>query len=429
MKKIALLVVIAVAMVASPLFAGGGGDNGKKGGTVRVLGVWGGQELDVFKESIKSFEEKTGIKIEFESTRDIDAILTTRVAGGNPPDVAILPGPGKMIELAKTGKLVEVGKLMDPKEFDKNFNAGWKDLGTVDGKLYGLFMKAAIKGLVWYNPKTLKTLGIEAPKTWDEMLATGKKIQAAGLSPWSIGIESGAASGWTGTDWLENIFLRVNGPQKYKDWYEGKLSWTSPEVKKVWQTWGQVVADAGMAYGGKQYINSTNFGNAPQPLFQNPPKAVFHQQASFIQGFIMDQFAGLKPTVDFDFAGFPAIDAKYSKAVEGAADVVVALRDKPEVRQFLAYLVSAESQAFWATGTGGLATNKNVSLVFYKDDLTKRAADILNKSEIVVFDASDMMKSEMNAAFWKGVVDYVNNPADLDRILADLEKVRLSVYK
>jgi len=221
----------------------------------------------------------------------------------------------------------------------------------------------------------------------------------------------------------------VNGPDKYREWYEGKLSWTSPEVKKVWEIWGQIVADQKMIYGGSAYVNSTNFGNAAAPLFSQPPQALLHQQASFIQGFITDQFPTLKPVQDFDFVAFPSIDARYSKAVEAAADVVGVFRDTPEIRQFVNYLASAEAQAFWAAGTGALATNKNVSLVFYSDPLTKRAADILNKSEIVVFDASDMMKPEMNAAFWSAVVSYIDNPKQLDSILAGLEKVRKDVYK
>jgi alpha-glucoside transport system substrate-binding protein len=261
------------------------------------------------------------------------------------------------------------------------------------------------------------------------MIATSKKIAASGTAPWSVGIESGSASGWVATDWLENIFLRLNGPDKYRDWYQGKLAWTSPEVKKAWQYFGQIVADPAMAYGGGAYINATNFGNAPAPLFQNPPKAYFHMQASFIQSFIMDQFPGSKPAVDFDFFGFPSIDAKYAKAVEGGADIVAVFKDSPQVRAYMAYFASAEAQSYWAAGTGALATNRNVSLVFYPDALTKRAADILNKSEIVVFDASDMMPSEMNAAFWKGTVDFVAEPAKLDQILAGLDKVRASAYK
>lgn len=424
MKK-NLAIVVVLMLCGAMLFAA----PAKK---ITVLGVWGGQELDVFNAMCKAFTDKTGIQVDFEGTRDLDAVITTRVEAGNPPDVAGLTGPGKMIELANKGKLADLSKILDMNAFSKNYAQGWKDLGSVNGKLYGIFMKAAVKGLVWYNPKAMKAAGLEEPKngwTWDDMLAASAKIQAMGKTPWAVGIESGSASGWVGTDWIENIFLRQNGPQMYKDWYEGKVSWTSPEMKKAWQTFGQIVADPKMAYGGAAYINSTNFGNAAAPLFQEPPQAYFHMQASFIQSFIMNQFPNAKPVTDFNFVGFPSINAKYSKAMEVAADLFVAFRSTPEVKEFMNYIASAEAQAFWAAGTGGLGTNRNVALTFYPDALTKRAASLLNDTEIVVFDASDMMKPEMNNAFWSAVVSYVNKPSDLDSILANLEKVRKDAYK
>lgn len=423
MKK-GTMFLVALLLCLVPAFSQ------KIGGTVKVLGVWGGQELDVFQDALKPFTDRTGIKVDFEGTRDIDAVLTARVKGNNPPDIAVVTGPGQMIQLGKSGKLADLSKVLTMADYDKNFAQGWKDLGTVDGKLYGLFLKAAVKGLIWYNPKTFQAQGIKAPPAaWDELLVLSKKLADGGLAPWSVGIESGAASGWAGTDWLEDIFLRMNGPKVYQDWYNGKLAWTSPEVKKVWLEWGKIVADPSMAYGGKQYINATNFGAAGNPLFASPAKAAFHHQASFIQSFFVDQNPGVKPGVDFDFFGFPAINPQFAKAVEGAADICVVMKNSPQVQALMNYMASAEFQAFWAAGTGALATNKNVSLVFYPDALTKRAADILNKAEIVVFDASDMMKPEMNAAFWRGVVDYVNKPADLDSILTGLEKVRADVYK
>jgi len=424
MKK-RLLVALAVLLATSMVFAA----PAKK---ITVLGVWGGQELDVFNAMCKAFTDNTGIEVQFEGTRDLDAVITTRVEAGNPPDVCGLTGPGKMNELAAKGKLVDLSKILDMAAFNKNYSQGWKDLGTVNGTLYGIFMKAAVKGLVWYNPKALNAAGFDVPKndwTWDDMLTESSKIEATGKAPWSVGVESGSASGWVGTDWIENIFLRQNGPQMYKNWYEGKLSWTSPEMKKAWQTFGQIVADPKMAYGGAAYINSTNFGNAAAPLFMNPPQAFFHMQASFIQSFITNQFPEAKPVTDFNFVGFPSINLKYSKAMEVAADLFVAFRPTPEVKEFMNYLASAEAQSFWAAGTGGLGTNKNVALTFYPDALTKRAASLLNNTEIVVFDASDMMKPEMNNAFWSAIVSYINNPSSLDAILANLEKVRKDAYK
>lgn len=422
---LALIALLALNAVA----AMGGRDRGSTQNSISVLAVWGGQEAEVFTRDIAAeFTRRTGIQVLFEGTRDINAVLTSRVQAGNPPDIAILPNPGTMMELAKEGRLVELGATMNMAEFRKNFSQGWIDLGTVNGKLYGLYLKAAIKGLVWYNPRTVAQLGIALPRTWDEMIAVSRRAAAAGIAPWAVGIESGAASGWVGTDWIENIFLRLHGPAKYRDWYEGRLAWTSPEVRRAFEFFGQVVADPAMAHGGKNFILSTNFGTAHAPLFQRPPRALFHHQASFIQGFIKEQFPELVAGQDFAFFGFPSIDPRFAKSVAGAGDCVVAFRASPQVASFLEFMASADGQRLWAP-TGALSTNRNVPLSAYADPLTREAAKILNESEIVVFDASDMMPPAMNEAFWAGIVSYVSDPGSLGRILADLERVRADSYR
>jgi len=427
----ATVVVITALLLLIPgqectLYAAG--EKVPVGGTVTVLAVWGGQELDVFNEMVKPFEEQTGIRVQYEGSRDINAILTTRVQAGNPPDIAVLPGPGKMAEFARAGNLVNLEGVLDMEQIRKDYAEGWLEMGTVDGKLVGMFMKVAIKGLVWYNPRALENEGIEIPSNSDQMRAISQNLANRGKNPWSIGLESGAASGWVGTDWLENIFLRMHGPERYKDWYEGRLSWTSREMKSVWETWGQIVNSPGMVYGGKQYMLSTNFGQAAAPLFYDPPQAYFHMQASFIQSFILDQFPDLKPGEDFNFFGFPVIEQKYSKAIEAGGDLVGVFKDTPQARSFIRYLTTPEAQSYWTSGTGALSANRNVSLVFYPDVLSKEAANILQKAEMVVFDASDMMPGEMNNAFWSAIMSYVENPSNLDSILSQLERVRMRAY-
>jgi len=425
---LAALLVAPLAMAGGAQEKAGGMAPAMTGGTVTVLAVWGGQELEVFREMVKPFEARTGIKVQYEGTRDIDAVLTTRVEAGNPPDVAALPGPGKMAELARAGKLVDLNGVLDMQQIRKDYAQGWLDMGTVDGKLAGVFLKAAIKGLVWYNPKALQAAGVSLPATWDQLLATSRKLADSGTTPWAIGLESGAASGWVGTDWIENIFLRLHGPDKYRQWYEGKLAWTSPEVRQAWETWGRIVADPRMVYGGKPYVLSTNFGQAAEALFRSPPGAYFHQQASFLQSFIQEQFPALKPGEDFRFFGFPPIKPEYARAVEAGGDLVGLFRDTPQAREFIKYLATAEAQAFWTSGTGAMSANRNVSLVFYPDVLSKASAEILQKAEQVVFDASDMMPGRMNSEFWSAVLSYVENPAALDSILAGLERVRQEAY-
>ncbi len=430
MKRIP--VVLALVLLTAMLgFAGGtkeGASGAGLGGSVSVLAVWGGQELDIFNAMVKPFTDRTGTKVEYEGTRDLDAVLTTRVAAGNPPDLAGLPNPGKMAELARQGKLVDLSGVLDMAQMRKSYAQSWLDLGSVDGKLVDIFAKASLKGLVWYSPKNLKAAGLSIPTTFDQLMSTAMTISGRGVSPWSVGVESGAASGWVGTDWLENIFLRMYGPEKYKAWYQGKLAWTSSEVKTAWQTWGKIVADPRLIYGGSQYVMSTNFGQAFIPVFQDPPKAYFHFQATFIQSFIQKQFPNLKPGDDFNFFGFPSIDPKYAKAVETAGDLFGMFKKTPQSSALTQYLTTAQAQDFWVKAADGISPNRDVPLSDYPDPLSHNAAQILTSADIAVFDASDMMPGKMNTAFWSAIMSYLADPGSLDSILAGLEKVRQEAY-
>lgn len=400
----------------------------KLGGSVSVLGTWGGNELESFMAMVKPFEEQTGVKVEFEGTRDLNAVLTTRVQGGNPPDVAGLPGPGQMAEFARAGKLVDLSGVLDMAAMKEQYAEDWLKLGQVDGKQVGIFIKSALKGLIWYNVKEFKKAGYQIPKTWDELIALSKKIAETGVTPWSIGLESGAASGWPATDWLEDIVLRQAGPEVYDRWYQGKIKWTSPEIKKAWQTWGEIVADPKMVLGGKQGMLATNFGDAANPLFTTPPKAYLHHQASFITDFIVKANPNLKPVEDFNLFPFPDIDPKYAGAVEAAGDLFGMFKDTPQARALMKYLTTPEAQAIWVKRGGALSPNKKIGDV-YPDPLAKLMGESLTSAKIVRFDASDLMPEAMNNAFWKATLDYVNNPADLDNILAGLDKVQADAYK
>src|SRR5262249_11236902 len=143
----------------------------------------------------------TGVKVEFEGTRDFNAVLTTRVNGGNPPDIASPPSVSQVAEWAKAGKLVDLTNIVDVAQLKSDDGQSWVDLGTSEGKLVTIFTWSAVKGPIWYNPKTYD--GPKPPKTWDELQAWAEKKAASGQTPWCVGVESGAASGWAGTDWIE----------------------------------------------------------------------------------------------------------------------------------------------------------------------------------------------------------------------------------
>ena len=388
------------------------------GQEVTVIGTWGGSEQEAFLAMVKPWEEQTGARVKYTGTRDLNTVLTTGVASGVLPDLAGLPGPGQMAEWADS--LVDLTGVLDVPTYESETAAPLVELGTVNGKLVGVFIKSAVKGLIWYSPKTIDLSG-GAPATWDDLQALIASNKDKATNAWCVGVESGAASGWPGTDWIEDIVLRQAGPDVYNQWWQGQVKWTDPAIKGAFETFGTVVADA---YGGGTGVNATNFEVGGDPLFASPPGCLFHHQASFITG--LGAFKTAAAGTDYDFFPFPDIDAQYTGAVEGAGDLFGMFHDTPAAKSLMAYLVTAPAQDIWVALGGALSANKNATS--YPDDISKRSAEALLNAKIFVFDASDLMPTAMNSAFWSGIVDYVGNPGQLDSILADLDSIQADAY-
>lgn len=413
-----LVSVLLAGIFCTPAFAGK---------TVTVLGTWGGAERDAFMKMVEPFEAATGIKVEFTGTRDLRTILTTRVAAGNPPDVSVIPNPGQMQEFAEMGALVDLSEFMDIGKLQDEYSKTWIDLGSYEGKLYSIFISADLKSLIWYNPKAFASAGYQIPQTWDELMTLSDKMVAQGKTPWSIGLESGAGSGWPGTDWIEDIMLRTVKPEIYDKWVNHEISWTDSAVKRAWEIFGQIARNEKYVYGAAATVLTTNFGEAPNVLFTSPPRAYMHKQATFIKSFILNYDPTLKPGEDFSFFPFPSIDQEYGTPALGGADMFAVFNNTPEAQALIRYLATAGAQEIWVAQVGKLSVNRRVNPNIYPDDLTREAAQILASAQIFRFDASDMMLAAVAGSFWRGILDYVGGE-DLDSVLKRIEETAVDAY-
>jgi alpha-glucoside transport system substrate-binding protein len=391
---------------------------GQIGGSVSVIGTWGGAEQDAFLEMIAPFEAETGITVEYTGTRDLNAVLTTGVASGILPDLAGLPGPGQMREFATRGALKPLDDVLDIEAYKAETSPGFVDLGTVDGQVYGVFIKAAVKGLIWYNPNVY-TAG--EPSSWDDLWAKAESATSGDTAAWCVGLENAAASGWPATDWIEDLVLRQSGPDIYDAWVDGTHPWSSPEIKSAFEAFGDVI-DA--SHGGPGYVLNTSFGAAANPMFADPPGCLFHHQASFITSFFQDE--GGAAEGDYDFFPMPDINPSFTGATTGAGDLFGMFNDTPQARALMAYLVTAEAQSIWV-GIGGALSGNN-TVTNYPDEVSARSAEILANATVFRFDGSDLMPEAMNSAFWTAMLDFTQDQSRLDSILAGLDEVQATAY-
>ena len=390
---------------------------GQLGGIVHVVGSWDGTEEDAFMAMVRPFEQQSGVTVQYVGTRDLNGMLWEGVAKGHPPDVAGLPGPGQMAEFARHGALKDVGNVIDLGDYKLDTVPTFIDLGTVDGRLVGVFIKATLKGLIWYNPSVYTQ---EPPATWDDLQTSASRALRPGTSIWCVALESESTSGWPGTDWIEDIVLRQSGPSVYDDWVSGRLPWTSPEIRTGFDTFGSVVENAN---GGSALELTTKFQDGGNGLFHSPPTCLFHHQATFMTQFFKSE-AGAH-VGEYDFFPFPQIDPRYANSVTGGGDLFGMFNDTPQARALMRYLITPEAQSIWVKRGGALSVNTRVT--DYPDDISRRAAQVLTSADRFRFDGSDLMPEQMNEAFLQGILDYVRDPNTLDDVLERLDATQREI--
>jgi alpha-glucoside transport system substrate-binding protein len=419
MKKTRIALLLIVLLLSTGyVFAGGEQEPMEEAPEVTIFTAAGEEQMRVFEANFAGFEERTGIDVLVEGSPDFETLAVVRSEAGDPYDILNFPQPGLMADMASDGYLVDLGQFLSMSDLKASYSQSWIDLGTVNGKVYGVWHGADVKSLVWYPKKAFEAAGYKIPTTWDELIALSDRIVADGDVPWAIGIESGGATGWPATDWLEDFMLRTTSPENYDKWTRGELKFDSPEVRKALSYLNKIWGNPDYVLGGTTAILTTNFGDAPLPLFDDPPSAFLHRQASFIPNFFPE---GTVVGEDVDYFYFPPIDPKYGKPVLGSGNLVSLAKDTEAGREVIEFMITPESVEAEVKAGNVVAPIKNVPLSWYPTDTQRGYAEILNNADTFRFDGSDLMPGAVGAgSFWTGMVDLVSGE-DTDKVLKAID--------
>ncbi|HSJ54055.1 MAG TPA: ABC transporter substrate-binding protein, partial [Anaerolineae bacterium] len=375
------------------------------GTTVVVDGPFTDPDDVRFNESMVAFEEATGIDVQYIGDKEFEARISIAVDAGDPPDIADFPQPGAVANFARQGHLVDPTTWITEEWLQQQYNQSWLDMGMVDGPdgepvVGGVWHRFNGKSLVWYPKDDFDAAGYEVPETWDDLLALTQTIADDGDPAWCIGIESQAATGWPATDWTEEMVLRTTSLENYDAWVAGELPFSSPEVKTAIETWSEIWFNPDYVFGGTDGIVSTYFGDAPAPMFEDPPGCWLHKQGNFITGFFPE---GSQAGVDFDFFYLPPVDEAYGKPFLVAGDMMTMFNDRPEVRALMEYFTTPESASGWLQNGGALAAHLTATPEMYGVELERGIAELVAEATSFRFDASDLMPAQVGSgSFWTG---------------------------
>ncbi len=415
---------------------GGGGGSSDGGGTagaggsepgdgkVDVFGAFTGAEQKAFEASLKTFESDSDIDVTYNGSSDFTTFISSRLRGGDAPDIALYPQPGILLDAAADGDVVPIDEFLDKGSLENTLIPGFLDAVTDDeDTVFGAPMRMAIKSIVWVPKKAWASGGYEEPKTFQELLKLSDQIKADGVTPWCIGYEDGAATGWVGTDWIEEMMLRVAGPDVYDQWWKHEIPFNDENVKKSFDAYGEIVFADGYVLGGPKGILSTPFGDAGNPSFEKPPACMMQRQGNFITGFYPPDVAkNLDASVTV--FGFPPYEGGFDgNPVLGAGDMAALFNGEDEdAKEVMKFLTSPDFGAEWAKNGGWLSPHKTFDGSNYPDETTRQIAQIAIDADVFRYDASDLMPPEVGAdSFWKGMVAWTSGQEDTAKVTEDIE--------
>ncbi|CUX42838.1 carbohydrate ABC transporter substrate-binding protein [Rhizobium oryzihabitans] len=398
-----------------------------KGQTLTIFGPWRGEDEALFQTVLAYFADATGVNVRYSSSENYEQQIVIDTQAGSPPNIAILPQPGLLADLAAKGFLVPLGDDT-AKWVEENYGAGksWVDLGSYKGKdgnkaYFAFPFKADVKSLVWYVPENFEEAGYKVPETMEDLFKLTDQIVADGGTPWCIGLGSGGATGWPATDWVEDLMLRTQPLDVYQKWTTNEVKFTDPAVVEAINEFGKFAKNEKYVSGGVAAVASTDFRDSPKGLFDIPPKCYLHHQASFIPSFFPE---GTKVGTDADFFYMPTYASKpdLGKPVLGAGTLVTITKEAPAAKAFVEFLQTPIAHEVWMAQSSFLTPYKGVNVDAYANEQMKRQGEILTTATSFGFDGSDLMPGKIGAgAFWTGMIDFVGGKS-ADQVASDIQK-------
>ena len=403
-------------------FVDGGSNDGDK--VVTLLGAFPGAEKRAFEDSVKLFEDESGIDVQYTADTDFTTTVKQKVNSGDSPDIAMFPQPGGLLELAADNKIQPVDTYLDYDELDRTLIPGFLDAARMNGRVYGAPMRMAVKSIVWYPKQAYEKAGYNtAPRSIQELQTVAEKIKADGAAPWCMGWSADQATGWVGTDWIEEYVLRMYGPDVYDQWVKHEIPFDDPKIVRAYDEFGKLAKGDGMVLGGVKGILNTKFGDAMNPAFDTPPKCFLHRQGNFATGFYP---AKVQKALD-DQVGvfaFPPFEGGYGgQPILGGGDIAALFNgnDKDAIA-VMKYLTSDKFGDKWAQIGGWLSPHATFDASNYPDETTRKIAKLASGADVFSYDASDSMPKEVGSGtFWTGMVDWLDGSASSKQATTDIE--------
>jgi len=405
------------------LTACGGGSSSSNSTTVTI---WSSIDPAVKAGLQKKLEAELAaqgskITISWQSVQNINQLIITKMQAGSVPDIAFVPQPGVVQQMTQVGTVYPMNNVVDMASLQKSMLPGATDFANYNGDIDGLIVSMNVKGLVFYDKAQWKKAGYKVPKSLPELESLVNQIKASGTAPWCFGINSGAATGWPATDWLETLLLKYSGTSVYNDWVTGKVTFSSPQGLQAASEFDKLLLTDGNTYGGRSAIASTNFQTTGNPLVQVPQKCAMYEQGSFATGFFP---ANVIKDIDKNIGvfGLPPATAGGSNPVEVGGDLITMLNNSANTQTVIKLLAGTDIGNDAGPTSSFISPHTDFNLKYYPNKITRTMATIAYKASSTAYDASDQMPAAVGSGtFWKEMTAWIAGQEDLPTAMKNID--------
>lgn len=333
--------------------------------TVRVvLGYYSAETQGLFEGMAKDFMEKhpgDEVKIEVIQWDNLQQRLTTDIAGGTEPDIAMI-GTRWLVDYVKNDIAEPLDEYMTP-EFKGGFIESFLSPSTFDGKMYGLPVAASARAM-YYNKDLLAKAGVNEPPTnWDGVVDTAKKIKALGTDAYGFALQGKEIE--TDAYWYYSLW--THGGDLIKD---GKSGVASPEAIEALTLYKSMI-DQGLTEPDPSGLNRQDI----ERLFKQGRIGMI-LTGPWLRG----QIKADAPTLNYALSPIPEGKAK---ATYGVTDTLMVFKSSKQKELAMKFLTETAFSPKWriefSTKEGFLPVMKEEAAapVFANDPQLKAFTDML----------------------------------------------------
>jgi len=363
-----------------------------------VISGWSGPEMDAFMPVLREFEKETGIRVDYQIYRaeDLAVLLPAQFDSKTAPADVIFMWAWFVNKQAQSGHVLDMTGTLN----ESDFVVGALDAVKSGGKLWGAPYTGKIKPGFWYRKSFFKKHNLAVPNTWDEfvdLLARIKKIPGV-RAP----IASGNGVGWPLSDVTEHFIATFGGPAMTRDLIAGKIAWTDPKVRAVFENRLVPLLKAG-------YFSEPIEWTMAADLWWAGDYALYFM-GSWITGMVKDPA---------DLGVFTLPGARGLVFATDYAFVPAYTKYPADARRLLAHLAT-RGQTLQVAAGGHIATYTGAPLDAYPP-VDREVASLLLGLEALP-DLDDTIGGEWQPAFWDQLKLLWVSPARVGEVLETLQR-------